>query len=222
LTVLSSSGCTPFINDRPGGAIVLCRVNQTMDGAASSGGHLVGRLRRARGGTRPCKGRFEGRAARDWAGKAVRTAADPARAYLEGWGAACGAERPGSPGAGHGASAYPHLGQAAAARPAESTVGQAAPEDTVTLGKKRSGAAAVRTGEAGGKNGGFEGRRDENVTDARPQGVRGCARGKHSCPVPSNGRAASPRRHQGCHGSGEVCRLLPVGVTRDTRWWLHD
>lgn len=133
--VPSSSGCTPFMNDRPGGAIGLCRVNQTMDGAASSGGHLVGRLRRARGDTSPGRGRFEGRVARDWAGEAVRTAAVPARAYLEGWGAACGAERPGTPGAGDGASAYPHLGQAAAARPAESTVGQAAPEDTVALGK---------------------------------------------------------------------------------------
>lgn len=98
------------MNDRPGGAIGLCRVNQTMDGAASSGGHLVGRLRRARGGKRPCRGRFEGRVARDWAGEAVRTAAVPARADIARTGAARGASLAGATGAVDRTSASPRMG----------------------------------------------------------------------------------------------------------------
>ncbi len=68
----------------------------------------------------------EGRAARDWAGKAVRTAADPAQADLDEWGTACGARTAGPPGCGRPHVCFPHLGQAVAARSAGGRVGQAA------------------------------------------------------------------------------------------------
>lgn len=48
---------------------------------------------------------FEGRPARDWAGKAVRTAADPAQASLDECGTACGARTAGAPSAGESTSA---------------------------------------------------------------------------------------------------------------------
>lgn len=74
--------------------------------------------RRASGGTAascmrllvPLANSLEDRVARDWAGKAVRTAADPAQADLDGWGTVCGARAVGVPGCGRPNIGLPALG----------------------------------------------------------------------------------------------------------------
>lgn len=121
----------------------------------------------------------------------MRTAADPAQVDLGRTGAACGAWLAGPPGAGDERLPTRTWGKPRPNGLPDEQLGKP-PLKTRSPSKSALGAAAVRTGEAGSENGGIDGRRDENVTDARPQGARGCPRGKHSCPKPSDGRSASP------------------------------
>lgn len=77
----------------------------------------------------------EERVARDWAGEAVRTAADPARADLDGWDTACGVRAAGVPGCGSPNACLPAHGVSRGGAACRKHSWASRPEDTVILGK---------------------------------------------------------------------------------------
>lgn len=180
--VPSTSARTASINARPDGAAGCARWLQRADGRASSPG--------PRGLVAACWGRscrwvtvVGAELLATGHGKAVRTAAGPARADL-GW-TGCAA-----PHSGRGPRVRPKehllladLGPAGTAGHAERTVGQAVRRHILPR-KKRLGRRRFAPAQPGSEYSRFDGRRDGNAADTRPRAGEVFTGGRTVAPCP--------------------------------------
>lgn len=164
----------------------------------------------------------EGTAARDRAGKAVRTAAVPARAVLERTGGRSTPNRPGSPGPPGRTLAFGGLGvsRESAARRENSWASRPMTRST---SKKHLGRRRFAPAQPGSEYSRFEGRRDGNAADTRPRAGE-VFRGERTvapCPVKTVRWAIE---HTNDCLAREVCWVLPLGsavVLGSTYTWVE-
>ena len=169
---------------------------------------------------------FEGRPARDWAGKAVRTAADPAQASIDECGTACGARTAGAPSAGESTSASRAWGKPRQHGLPREELGKP-PDESLGFEKQVTGRRRFAPAQPATEQWpGWTSRRKRGRRT--PPGVRGLPWGKDSCPLPTEGRApvhlARTERLAGLARCAGSCERVARARTRslDEVWLARD